>query len=77
MLTRQELKRRLESHIDGRITLEDLSAWADQVFRTEPLETAFETQIEQILSILRDATDPQRFRWEHPDFDLMLEQLDS
>jgi hypothetical protein len=75
MLTRQELRIQIERHLEGRITLEDLSAWAEDVFRTEEFETGSQEQIEEILSILRDATDPHRFRWEHPDFELMLEQL--
>lgn len=77
MLTRQQLQRRLEEHIEGRITLEDLSAWAESAFRTETFEAAHQDQIVEILSILRDATDPHRFRWEQPDLDSMLEQLES
>jgi hypothetical protein len=76
VLTRQQLKRRLEEHVEGKITLEDLSAWAEEVFRTEAFEPAHQDQMEEILSVLRDATDPHRFRWEQPDFELMLEQLD-
>jgi len=76
MLTRQQLKERLQEHMEGKISLEDLSAWAEVVFRTEAFEPAYQEQIEKTLSILRDATDPHRFRWEQPDFELIVEQLE-
>jgi len=77
MLARQQLQRRLEEHIEGHITLEDLSAWAEAAFRTETFEAAYQDQMEAILSILRDATDPHLFRWEQPDLNSMLGQLES
>jgi hypothetical protein len=75
MLTRADLRAQLERHIEGLLTLEDLSAWAEQAFRTEPFEPGHHDQIARALSLLRDATDPHRFRWEEPDFGALLDDL--
>ena len=75
MLTRDGLRRRIELHIDGLITLETLSSWAEQVFREEEFETEFASQIGSVLSVLRDATDPHRFRWEEPDLESLSDSL--
>jgi hypothetical protein len=77
MVTRQALRSRIEDFLEGLLTLEDLAAWAEQAFRDDEFEPDHADRIETILSILRDATDPHRFRWEEPDWDGMLEQLDE
>ncbi len=75
MLTREQLRSRIEEYRDGLMTLEDLAAWAEEAFREEPFEPAHTDQIQEILSILRDTTDPHRFRWEEPDWDEIIERL--
>ena len=75
MLTRDELIRRIQEHREGLVTLEDLAAWAERVFREEAFEPAHAERMADALSVLRDATDPHRFRWEEPDFDSLLENL--
>ena len=75
MLTRHDLVSRIQEHRDGLVTLEDLAAWAERVFRDEEFEPAFADRIAAALSTLRDATDPHRFRWEEPDFDGLLADL--
>ena len=75
MLRRKDLRIQIERHVDGLMTLENLSAWAEHAFRDEEFEPESADQIAEILSILRDATDPHRFRWEDPDFETLLEQL--
>ncbi len=75
MLTRDELKSQIELHVEGLLTLEDLAAWAEDVFREEDFEELFADQISELLSIVRDAVDPHRFRWEEPDFEQMLGDL--
>lgn len=75
MLTRDDLITRIREHRDGLVTLEDLSAWAERVFREEAFEPAFADRIAAALSVLRDATDPHRFRWEEPDFEALLTDL--
>ena len=75
MLTREQLRGRIEQFQDGFTTLEDLAAWAEEAFREEQLEPTHADQIQEILSILRDTTDPHRFRWEEPDWDEIIEGL--
>ncbi len=77
MLTRDDLKAQIELHIEGFLPLEDLAAWAEDVFRDEEFEEPFVEQISDFLSTLRDAVDPHRFRWEEPDFEQMLEELND
>ncbi|MFQ5551871.1 MAG: hypothetical protein ACE5FJ_11610 [Gemmatimonadales bacterium] len=72
MLTRKVLRTRIEEHLDGFTTVADLAAWAEEVFRAEEFEPEHSEQISQILSVIRDTTDPHRFRWEEPDFEQML-----
>lgn len=75
MLTRAKVRHQIQEHLDGRLTLEDLAAWAEGVFREEPFEPESAEQIEGVLAVIRDAVDPHRFRWEEPDFEELLEQL--
>ncbi len=75
MLTRDELRTQIELHVEGRLALEDLAAWAEDVFREEDFEKPFADQISDLLAIIRDAVDPHRFRWEEPDFGEMLGDL--
>ena len=75
MLTRDDLKSQIELHVEGLLTLEDLAAWAEEVFREEDFEEPFADQISELLAIVRDAVDPHRFRWEEPDFEQMLGDL--
>lgn len=63
--------------MEGLITLEDLAAWAEEVFRTEEFESEHAEQIEEVVSIIRDATDPHRFRWEEPYFAAIAEELEA
>ena len=77
VLTMTELVRRIREHLDGAVTLEDLSAWAERAFREEAFEPAHADRIAEVLSTLRDATDPHRFRWEEPDFGALLKDLSS
>jgi hypothetical protein len=75
MVTRRGLSIQISSHLEGVLPLEDLAAWAEEVFRTEDFEPGFEDCIGEILATIRDAVDPHRFRWEEPDFETMLERL--
>lgn len=75
MVTREQLKNQIYSHLDGTLTLEDLAAWAEDVFRTEEFEDDYEDMISEILATIRDAIDPHRFRWEEPDFEEILDEL--
>ena len=75
MLTLEDLKSQIELHVEGRLTVEDLAAWAEDVFREEEFEEPFADQIAELLAIIRDAVDPHRFRWEEPDFEQMLGDL--
>jgi hypothetical protein len=77
MVTRDGLKSQIEQHVEGLLPLEDLAAWAADVFREEEFESAFADQMSEVLATLREAVDPHRFRWEEPDFDSMLEELGS
>ena len=72
-----DLKAQIELHIEGFLPLEDLAAWAEDVFRDEEFEEPFVEQMSDLLSTLRDAVDPHRFRWEEPDFEQMLEELNN
>ncbi len=75
MVTRADLRSQIELHLEGRLTLEDLAAWAEEVFRDEEFEEGFADQLSDTLAIIRDAVDPHRFRWEEPDFAEMLQDL--
>lgn len=75
MVTRKALSIQISSHLEGEITLEDLAAWAEEVFRTDEFEPGFEDTIAELLATIRDAVDPHRFRWEEPDFEDMLVRL--
>jgi hypothetical protein len=75
MLTRQDLRRKIQHHLDGALTLEDLAAWAEEAFRSESFEVDGSADIQEVLAVIRDAVDPHRFRWEEPDFEEMLEVL--
>ena len=77
MVTREQLKEQILFHVEGLLTLEDFAAWAEEVFRTEEFEDGFADQISDVLAAVRDAVDPHRFRWEEPDFEELLEELDS
>ncbi len=77
MLTREQLRLRIEQHREGLLTLEDLSAWAEEAFRDEQFEPAYAQQIQEVLALLRDTTDPHRFRWEEPDWDMIVDALGS
>ncbi len=69
------MRDQIQLHLDGRMTLEDLAAWAEEAFREEEFEPAHADLIEEVLSVIRDATDPHRFRWEEPNFEDMLQEL--
>ena len=77
MLTRDDLRSQIELHAGGILTLEDLAAWAEEVFRDEEFEKPFADEISDALAIIRDAIDPHRFRWEEPDFAQLLETLED
>lgn len=77
MLTRDQVKQQIRRHLDGALTLEDLAAWAEGAFRAEEFAPGAAEQIEAVLSVIRDAVDPHRFRWEEPDFEKLLELLDE
>lgn len=77
MLHREDVRNRILEHRDGLLTLEDLSAWAERVFREEAFEPEAAERIAAVLSALRDATDPHRFRWEEPDFAALLAELEA
>jgi hypothetical protein len=76
MLTRETLRGQIQRHLDGLVTLEDLAAWAEEVFREESFEQDSADRIQEVLAVIRDAVDPHRFRWEEPDFSELLERLD-
>ena len=61
----------------NRAMAEDLAAWAEDAFRKEDFEKPFGDQISDLLAIIRDAVDPHRFRWEEPDFEQMLGDLED
>jgi len=75
MLTRDQVRDQIQRHLDGHLTLEDLAAWAEEAFRAAEFQPDAAEQIEAALSVMRDAVDPHRFRWEEPDFEEMLERL--
>ncbi len=75
MVTRADLRAQIELHLEGRLTLEDLAAWAEDVFRDEEFEEGFADQLSDALAMVRGAVDPHRFRWEDPDFAEMLGEL--
>ena len=76
MLTREEVRREIQRHLDGLVTLEDLAAWAEEAFRSESFEPDRAEQIQEVLAVIRDAVDPHRFRWEEPDFESLLQDLE-
>ncbi len=75
MLSRQDLTEQIELHVEGLLTLEDMAAWAEEVFRDEDFEDQYADQISDVLATIRDAVDPHRFRWEEPNFEEILEEL--
>ncbi len=77
MLTREHLRRQIEQHIEGHVSLDDLAAWAVDRTHDGELDPKDEDLLAEILSTLSDAGDPHRFRWEEPDFDQLLDRLDS
>ena len=77
MLTRDALREQMQKHLHGLLTLEDLAGWAEEVFRAESFEPAHAAIMEDVLAVLRDATDPHRFRWEEPDFEELLARLED
>lgn len=77
MLTRAELRAAIEEHLDGYRSLDDLSAWAVEREHEGGFDPADHELIAEVLSILRDASDPHRFRWEEPDFEALLGRLGS
>lgn len=77
VVTRETLAEHIQAHLDGSITLEDLAAWAEEAFRNEDFEEGYVDEIARALSIIRDAVDPHRFRWEEPDFEDLLESLEE
>ncbi len=77
MIEKETLREQIERHIEGLISLENLVSWAEQVYRDEEMDPAHREQLEEALSMLREATDPHRFRWEEPDLDRLLESLEQ
>ena len=77
MLGRDQVRQQIQRHLDGTLTLEDLAAWAEEAFRAEEFVPDQAEQIQAVLSVIRDAVDPHRFRWEEPDFDELLELLNE
>jgi len=75
MLTRAALRAAIEEHLDGYRSLDDLSAWAVDREHEGNFEPVDHDLIAEVLSILRDASDPHRFRWEEPDFEDLLVRL--
>ncbi len=75
MVTRADLISQIELHLEGRLTVEDLAAWAEDVFREEEFEEEYADQLSDTLAMIRDAVDPHRFRWEEPNFAEMLQEL--
>ena len=76
MLDRATLAEQIRQHVDGVLALEDLAAWAEEAFRDDELESEYADQIAEILSLIRDSMDPHRFRWEEPDFEEILDDLE-
>ena len=74
-LSRALVLEQIQRHLDGTLTLEDLAAWAETAFREDSFETEYADQIAEVLSVLRDAVDPHRFRWEEPDFEELIQRL--
>lgn len=77
MLTLADLKAQIELHADGMLSLEDLAAWAEDVFHHEDFEERHVDLLSETLATIRDAVDPHRFRWEEPDFEEVWEQLED
>jgi hypothetical protein len=77
MLTRDALRDRIRRHLEGLTTLEDLAAWAEEAFREEAFEPDHADVIQEVLALIRDSVDPHRFRWEEPDFNGLLDQLNA
>jgi hypothetical protein len=75
MIDRDTLIEYLEQHIEGQLPLEDLAAWADDVYRDADFEPQSAELIERTLAIVRDCVDAHRFRWEEPDFDQLIAEL--
>lgn len=77
MISRDHVRHQIQRHLDGTLTLEDLAAWAEEAFRAEEFPADQAEQIQAVLSVIRDAVDPHRFRWEEPDFDELLKLLNE
>jgi hypothetical protein len=77
MLTRTEVRAAIEDHLEGHRSLEDLSAWAVEREHEGGFDPADHDLIAEVLSVLRDASDPHRFRWEEPDLDGLLTRIDE
>ena len=75
MVTVEDLKGQIELHTEGILTLEDLAAWAEEVFCEEEFEDEHANLISDTLATIRDAVDPHRFRWEEPNFEEMWKLL--
>lgn len=57
--------------------IEDLAAWADNVYRDADFDPESAELIERTLSVIREAVDSHRFRWEEPDFDQLIANLED
>ena len=77
MLTRVHVRQQIQRHLDGALTLEDLAAWAEEAFRSAEIDPDGAEQIQEVLSVIRDAVDPHRFRWEEPKFEELLTLLNE
>jgi len=75
MLSRADLRVAIEDHLEGHRSLEDLSAWAVECEHEGGFDPVDHDLIAEVLSVLRDASDPHRFRWEEPDFEALLRRL--
>lgn len=75
MLTPADCRRAIESHLDGLLSLEDLAAWATDREREGDFDPAHAERVAEVLSLLRDAADPHRFRWEEVDLEALLDRL--
>lgn len=77
MITRADCRRVIESHLDGFLSLDDLAAWAVDREHEGDFEPTHTALIAEVLSALRDAADPHRFRWEEANLDALLDRLDA
>lgn len=75
VLTRAEVRAAIEEYLDGQRSLDDLSAWPVEREHEGRFGPQDHDLIAEVLSVLRDASDPHRFRWEEPDFEALLARL--